>query len=66
VTAERAKRALKRGLGRQVEGSLLALAGCEPADRHAVEMTMARLRRALGPAAAVIQTVVKRGHRLDV
>ena len=57
---------LKEGLGPQVEGSLLALAGCVPADKHAVEMTVARLRRAFGPAAAVIQTVVKRGHRLDV
>ena len=56
----------KKGLGPQVEGSLLALAGCVPADKHAAEMTVARLRRALGPAAAVIQTVVKRGHRLDV
>jgi DNA-binding winged helix-turn-helix (wHTH) protein len=46
--------------------ALLALAGCEPADKHAVEMTVARLRHALGLAAAVIQTVVKRGHRLDV
>jgi NADPH:quinone reductase-like Zn-dependent oxidoreductase len=51
---------LKKGLGRQVEGSLLALAGCVPADKHAVEVTVARIRRALGRAAAVIQTVVKR------
>jgi hypothetical protein len=43
----------------------MALAGCEPADKHAVEMAVARLRRAR-PAAAVIQMVVKRGHRLDV
>jgi hypothetical protein len=27
----------------------MALAGCEPADKHAVEMAVARLRRALGP-----------------
>ena len=36
----------------------------EPADEHAVEMTVARLRTALGPAGAVVQTVVKRGYRL--
>ncbi len=36
----------------------------ESADEHAVEMTVARLRSALGPAGAVVQTVVKRGYRL--
>ena len=36
----------------------------EPADEHAVEMTVARLRSALGPAGKVVQTVVKRGYRL--
>jgi uroporphyrinogen-III synthase len=36
----------------------------EPADEHAVEMTVARLRSALGPAGATVQTVVKRGYRL--
>ena len=36
----------------------------EPADEHAVEMTVARLRTALGPAGKVVQTVVKRGYRL--
>lgn len=36
----------------------------ETADEHAVEMTVARLRRVLGPAGAVVQTVVKRGYRL--
>ena len=36
----------------------------EPADEHAVEMTVARLRTALGPAGSVVQTVVKRGYRL--
>ena len=36
----------------------------ETADEHAVEMTVARLRSALGPAGAVVQTVVKRGYRL--
>jgi uroporphyrinogen-III synthase len=34
------------------------------ADAHAVEMTVARLRSALGPARHVVQTVVKRGYRL--
>ncbi|HUR14204.1 MAG TPA: uroporphyrinogen-III synthase [Mycobacteriales bacterium] len=36
----------------------------EPADEHAVEMTVARLRSALGPAGKAIETVVKRGYRL--
>lgn len=36
----------------------------EAVDEHAVEMTVARLRTALGPAGAVVQTVVKRGYRL--
>jgi uroporphyrinogen-III synthase len=36
----------------------------EPADEHAVEMTVARLRTALGGAGTVVQTVVKRGYRL--
>ena len=36
----------------------------EVADEHAVEMTVARLRTALGPAGKVVQTVVKRGYRL--
>ena len=35
------------------------------ADEHAVEMTVARLRTALGPAGAAVQTVVKRGYRLN-
>ncbi|MDP3714190.1 MAG: uroporphyrinogen-III synthase [Mycobacteriales bacterium] len=34
------------------------------ADEHAVEMTVARLRTALGPAGCAVQTVVKRGYRL--
>lgn len=36
----------------------------ETADEHAVEMTVARLRSALGPAGKAVQTVVKRGYRL--
>ena len=35
--------------------------GC---DEHAVEMTVGRLRSALGPAGTVVETVVKRGYRL--
>ncbi len=35
--------------------------GC---DEHAVEMTVGRLRSALGPAGVVVETVVKRGYRL--
>ena len=38
--------------------------GDEVADEHAVEMTVNRLRAALGPAGQVLQTVVKRGYRL--
>jgi uroporphyrinogen-III synthase len=38
----------------------------EVADEHAVEMTVARLRNALGPAGNIVQTVVKRGYRLAV
>lgn len=33
-------------------------------DEHAVEMTVARLRTALGPAGSIVETVVKRGYRL--
>lgn len=36
----------------------------EGRDEHAVEMTVGRLRSALGPAGAVVETVVKRGYRL--
>lgn len=36
----------------------------ENRDEHAVEMTVARLRTALGPAGNVVETVVKRGYRL--
>ena len=36
----------------------------EVADEHALEVTVARLRTALGPAGSVVQTVVKRGYRL--
>jgi uroporphyrinogen-III synthase len=36
----------------------------EAADEHALEVTVARLRTALGPAGSVVETVVKRGYRL--
>lgn len=36
----------------------------ESRDEHAVEMTVARLRTALGPAGSVVETVLKRGYRL--
>lgn len=35
-------------------------------DEHVAEVTVGRLRRALGPAAAAVRTVVKRGYRLAV
>ena len=58
--------ALVRSAGNVVSRSeLLTLAwGGEVADEHAVEMTVARLRTALGPAGVVVQTVIKRGYRL--
>ncbi len=36
------------------------------ADEHAVEVTVARLRRQLGPAGPALRTVVRRGYCLDV
>ncbi len=58
--------ALVAGRGRVLSrADLLRLAWRdEPADEHAVEMTIARLRTALGPAGTAVQTVVKRGYRL--
>jgi uroporphyrinogen-III synthase len=41
-------------------------AGAGGRDEHAVEATVARLRTALGPDAALIKTVTKRGYRLAV
>lgn len=58
--------ALVAGQGRVLSRSEL-LRGAwtgESADEHAVEMTVARLRSALGPAGRAVQTVVKRGYRL--
>lgn len=36
------------------------------AGAHAIEMAMGRLRRKLGPAGMAIETVFRRGYRLDV
>jgi DNA-binding winged helix-turn-helix (wHTH) protein len=38
--------------------------GAGNADEHAVEVTVARLRRRLGPVGAAIETAVRRGYRL--
>lgn len=38
----------------------------EPADEHAVEVAIGRLRQRLGSAGAAIETVVRRGYRLAV
>ncbi len=38
--------------------------GDEDTDEHRVEVTVARLRRRLGPAGAGIQTALRRGYRL--
>lgn len=40
--------------------------GADKRDEHAVEATIARLRAALGPNAALVKTVIKRGYRLPV
>jgi uroporphyrinogen-III synthase len=54
------------GAGQVVtRGHLLRTAWPEESrDEHAVEMTVARLRVALGPAGGIVETVVKRGYRL--
>ncbi len=36
------------------------------ADEHALEVTITRLRRRLGPAGSAVRTVVRRGYRLDL
>lgn len=38
----------------------------DDADEHAVEVTVSRLRRRLGPAGEAVCTVPRRGYRLDV
>jgi uroporphyrinogen-III synthase len=37
----------------------------EAVEEHAVEVTVARLRRRLGPAGVAVETVPRRGYRLD-
>lgn len=70
VTLTRRQAALLRALvaeqGRVLSRSdILRTVWCgESRDEHAVEMTVARLRTALGAARPVVQTVVKRGYRL--
>ena len=44
---------------------LVEVWGRVDADPHALEVAVARLRRRLGPAAGGLQTVVRRGYRLD-
>ncbi|MBW3556690.1 MAG: uroporphyrinogen-III synthase [Actinobacteria bacterium] len=44
---------------------LIEVWGTAQADPHALEVAVARLRRRLGPAAAGLQTVIRRGYRLD-
>ena len=46
--------------------SLARLAGVVSDDPHAVEAIVTRLRRRLGPAAQMIETVPRRGYRLAV
>lgn len=43
---------------------LRAVWGASFDDQHAVEVAVARLRRGLGPAAAAVETVPRRGYRL--
>jgi uroporphyrinogen-III synthase len=38
--------------------------GTPDADEHTVEVTVARLRRRLGPAGKAVQTTTRRGYRL--
>jgi uroporphyrinogen-III synthase len=38
--------------------------GTPDADEHTVEVTVARLRRRLGPAGKAVQTITRRGYRL--
>jgi len=58
--------ALVDGGGRVLSRHELLLAAWpeQSRDEPAVEMTVTRLRSALGPAGGVIETVVKRGYRL--
>jgi uroporphyrinogen-III synthase len=58
-------RALAKAGGRVLTRTELLAALPRGSDAHAVEMAVARLRTALGPG-TYVQTVVKRGYRLNV
>jgi len=58
-------RALAAAEGRVLSRAALLAALPRGSDEHAVEMTIARLRTALG-GAEFVQTIVKRGYRLRV
>lgn len=59
--------ALSRRPGAVVsKGELRKQVWANGADDHAVEVTVGRLRRRLGPAADGIETVMRRGYRLAV
>jgi uroporphyrinogen-III synthase len=45
--------------------SLAKVAGVESDDGHAVEAVVARLRRRLGPAAPIVETIPRRGYRFS-
>ncbi|WP_240773588.1 winged helix-turn-helix domain-containing protein [Plantibacter sp. M259] len=58
-------RALVRANGAVLSRSALADALPAAADHHALEVQMSRLRQTLG-VPGLINTIVKRGYRLDV
>ena len=59
--------ALSRRPGAVVsKGELRKQVWANGADDHAVEVTVGRLRRRLGPASDGIETVMRRGYRLAV
>lgn len=64
-TALAIMRALVTARGAVVSREDLALALAAPADDHAMEVSLGRLRQALG-VPGLIATVVKRGYRLNV
>ena len=47
------------------KAAMVRSSGARPTSPHALEATVARLRRALGPAGAAVQAVRGRGYRLD-
>lgn len=48
------------------KGTLARAAGVASPDTHAVEAVVTRLRRRLGPAAHLVETVPRRGYRLTL